>query len=72
MQVAQSLDKVVKSFTPADADPDSVIDRVLVIRSDRRKVEQEQIPEFFTPITGRLKMRGKITQYYCVSLSAGC
>lgn len=34
-----------------------MIDRVLVIASDRKKVEQEEIPEFFTPVTGKRAMK---------------
>ena len=34
-----------------------MIDRVLVIASDRKNVEQEQIPEFFTPVTGKWSMK---------------
>jgi hypothetical protein len=30
-----------------------------VIASDRKKVEQEEIPEFFTPVTGKRAMRGE-------------
>ncbi|KAK3986968.1 putative monooxygenase [Cladorrhinum sp. PSN332] len=55
--VSQTLDKIAKRFTPSDADPDSVIDRVLVTSGDRKKVEQEEIPEFFAPVTGRWKLK---------------
>ena len=58
-QVSQRLDDIVKHFTPPGADPDSVIDRVLVIAGDRKKVEQEEIPEFFTPMTGRWKLKSE-------------
>jgi phenol 2-monooxygenase len=56
-QVSESLDKTARRFTPPGADPDSVIDRVLVIASDRKTVEQEEIPEFFTPVTGKRGMK---------------
>lgn len=50
----------MESFTPAGADPDSILDRVLVLASDRKKIEQEKIPEFFTPVTGKWKMKGEL------------
>ncbi|KAJ4286587.1 hypothetical protein N0V88_007949 [Collariella sp. IMI 366227] len=56
-QVAQLLEETAKRFTPSGAYPDSVIDRVLVIASDRMKVEQEEIPAFFTPVTGKWAMK---------------
>lgn len=43
-------------------DPDGVIDRILVTAGDRKKVELDTIPDFFTPVTGKWKMKnlGKI------------
>ena len=57
--VAEKLDATAKRFTPAGAYPDSVIDRVLVIQSERTAVEQDEIPEFFTPVTGQWGIKGK-------------
>jgi phenol 2-monooxygenase (NADPH) len=62
-QAADTLHGIAQSFTPSSADPDSVLDRVLVISSDRKKIEQEQIPEFFTPVTGKWKMKCKFMDY---------
>lgn len=61
-RAAEALEQVARRFTPAGADPDSVIDRVLVIASDRRRAEQDQIPPFFTPVTGpwRIKCLTKV------------
>ncbi|KAK1826995.1 putative monooxygenase [Podospora conica] len=56
-EASKTLESIVNDFTPADYDPDSIIDRVLVLSEDRKKVEQEQIPEFFTPVTGKWKMK---------------
>ncbi|KAK4150689.1 3-hydroxybenzoate 4-monooxygenase [Chaetomidium leptoderma] len=56
-EISQSLEQTARRFTPAGDYPDSVIDRVLVIASDRTKVEQEEIPEFFTPVTGKWGMK---------------
>jgi hypothetical protein len=57
VQAALSLEEVARRFTPPSAYPDSVVDRILVIASDRKKVEQEEIPEFFTPTTGKWGMK---------------
>ncbi|KAK0623750.1 FAD binding domain-containing protein [Immersiella caudata] len=56
-KAADTLQGIALSFTPASADPDSVLDGILVIFSDRKKIEQEQIPDFFTPTTGKWKMK---------------
>ncbi|KAK0646770.1 FAD binding domain-containing protein [Cercophora newfieldiana] len=56
-KAAETLQGIVQGFTPTSADPDSILDRILVISSNRKKVEQEHIPEFFTPVTGKWKMK---------------
>ncbi|KAL2021775.1 hypothetical protein VTK56DRAFT_6718 [Thermocarpiscus australiensis] len=57
LRVSSPLEQVTRRFTPPGAYPDSVIDRVLVLASDRKKVEQGDIPDFFTPVTGKWQMR---------------
>ncbi|PGH08741.1 hypothetical protein AJ80_07779 [Polytolypa hystricis UAMH7299] len=56
-EVSNKLDGIVREFTPESSDPDAVIDPVLVISSKRTEVEQEDIPSFFTPISGKRKMK---------------
>ncbi|KAK3313361.1 FAD binding domain-containing protein [Apodospora peruviana] len=56
-KVSEVLAQTVPRFTPPASDPDSIIDRVLVLASDRKKVEQDQIPSFFTPVTGQWKLK---------------
>lgn len=56
---------MAKKFTPDGMDPDSVIDRVLVLSGPRKSVEQEQIPDFFTPVTGQWKMKCKFPCLLC-------
>ncbi|KAH6839577.1 FAD binding domain-containing protein [Chaetomium sp. MPI-CAGE-AT-0009] len=56
-KVARSLEQTALRFTLTGSYPDSVIDRVLVIASDRKTVEQEEIPVFFTPVTGQRGMK---------------
>ncbi|KAK3400908.1 FAD binding domain-containing protein [Sordaria brevicollis] len=62
-KVSAALANVVNRFTPAGVSPDSVIDRVLVISGDRKKVEQEEIPDFFTPVTGKWKQKNLFKVY---------
>jgi hypothetical protein len=57
VQVAQSLGRVAKRFTPHSWDSDSVIVCVLVMACDRHTVEQSEIPEVFMPVTGELGMK---------------
>ncbi|AEO57248.1 hypothetical protein MYCTH_2303163 [Thermothelomyces thermophilus ATCC 42464] len=56
-EVTRSLERIAYRFTPPGADPDSVIDRILVLASDRKTVEQDEIPAFFTPVTGKRGMK---------------
>ncbi|KAB5533390.1 FAD binding domain-containing protein [Coniochaeta sp. 2T2.1] len=56
-KTAAGLKAVAEQHTPAGADPDSLIDPVLVLSGKRTSVSQEAIPEFFTPVTGKWKMK---------------
>ncbi|KAK0609731.1 FAD binding domain-containing protein [Bombardia bombarda] len=62
-KVSEALNRASQTFTAADSDPDSIIDRILVLSSDRIKVEQEQIPGFFVPVTGKYKMKSPAKVY---------
>lgn len=62
-QIAQYLDSnhgPVRRLTRSDSDIDSFIEPIVVLSGARANVEQEQIPEYFWPITGQWKMRGMI------------
>ncbi|KAK9418303.1 putative FAD binding domain-containing protein [Seiridium unicorne] len=56
-KVATGLDPVVQRFTPANADYDSVFNILLVLSGKQTDIEQSQIPEAFTPTTGKWKMK---------------
>ncbi|KPM35874.1 3-hydroxybenzoate 4-monooxygenase [Neonectria ditissima] len=56
-KTSQKLQSIVQKFTPKIQDADSVIQSLLVLSSKRTAVEQEQIPEFFTPITGKWRSK---------------
>ncbi|KAF2649272.1 phenol 2-monooxygenase-like protein [Lophiostoma macrostomum CBS 122681] len=56
-KLAQSLERLARRFTPPPADVDSLIEPILVLKSKFADVEQEQIPDYFWPITGRWKIR---------------
>ncbi len=58
-QLAIGLQDVARQFTPKNQDVDAVIRGVLVIMSNRTKVEQADIPEFFTPVTGSWRTKGE-------------
>ncbi|KAF2757406.1 phenol 2-monooxygenase [Pseudovirgaria hyperparasitica] len=47
----------VRSFTRESEDIDSFIEPILVLRGDRTKIEQEHIPDFFWPATGKWRVR---------------
>ncbi|KAK3374619.1 FAD binding domain-containing protein [Podospora didyma] len=56
-KLSQTLSNIAEKFTPKSVDADTVIDRTLVLAGERKKVEQAEIPEFFTPATGKWKMK---------------
>jgi len=58
---------MAKRFTPPGLDADRVIDRILVLASDRKALEQEQIPEFFTPVTGEWKIKSECLTYLLIT-----
>lgn len=57
---------MTRRFTPAGADVDSVIEPTLVLSSNFLKTEQESIPDYFWPVSGKWGIRGScILLPYC-------
>ncbi|KAM0512347.1 hypothetical protein ACHAPE_008913 [Trichoderma viride] len=56
-KVAVELQEIINTFTPIGQELNSVIQGVLVLASKRTKVEQNMIPDVFTPITGKWKIK---------------
>lgn len=52
---------LVARLTPQGADIDSFIEPIVVLHGQRHEIQQEQIPDYFQPVTGRWKMKGKWT-----------
>ena len=48
----------VQRHTPAHGDIDSFIESVVVLAGHRMELEQEEIPPYFWPVTGRWRMKG--------------
>jgi phenol 2-monooxygenase len=48
----------VHKYTAPSADVDSFIEPIVVFTGERMKLEQEQIPDYFWPVTGKWRMRG--------------
>ncbi|OJD34958.1 phenol 2-monooxygenase [Diplodia corticola] len=48
---------LVAKLTPESADIDSFIEPIVVLSGARHGVEQDQIPDYFQPITGKWRMR---------------
>jgi phenol 2-monooxygenase (NADPH) len=48
----------VHKYTSLSADIDSFIEPIVVFAGERMKLEQEQIPDYYWPVTGKWKMRG--------------
>ncbi|KAF4998711.1 hypothetical protein FGRMN_3037 [Fusarium graminum] len=56
-EIALELDALVKLFTPVDQHADAVINITLIIKSERRTIEIDQLPETFFPRTGEFSLR---------------
>ncbi|KAI1332976.1 FAD binding domain-containing protein [Xylariaceae sp. FL0255] len=56
-KVSEELRGMIQQFTPKSSDADSIIQSVLVLSSDRQSVEQDEIPQLFTPITTHRKIK---------------
>lgn len=50
---------MVGGFTPLADDVDSLIEPIVVLSSRFPDTQQEQIPDYFWPVTGKWRMRGK-------------
>lgn len=51
--VARVLREIVEQVTPPGNDEDSVIETILVLKTERTEINLSQIPEIFTPLTGK-------------------
>ncbi|KAI1145373.1 FAD binding domain-containing protein [Nemania diffusa] len=56
-KLALDLEGLTRAFTPSGSDPDSVFNIILVLSSKRANVELGEIPEIFTPVTGKWKSK---------------
>ncbi|KAF2026861.1 hypothetical protein EK21DRAFT_73273 [Setomelanomma holmii] len=56
-KLASELEVITKRFTPASADTDSVIEPILVLSSKFLEIEQESIPDYFWPASGKWGIR---------------
>ncbi|EKG15051.1 Monooxygenase FAD-binding protein [Macrophomina phaseolina MS6] len=48
---------LVPKFTRSGSDVDSFIEAIVVLKGNRLSIEQDQIPEYFWPVTGKWRMR---------------
>ncbi|KAF2264742.1 phenol 2-monooxygenase-like protein [Lojkania enalia] len=56
-KLATALEALSKKSTSSTADIDSLIEPILVLSSNFIGIEQEQIPKYFWPVTGKWKIR---------------
>ncbi|KAH7083815.1 FAD binding domain-containing protein [Paraphoma chrysanthemicola] len=55
--LAAKLEALTRRFTPASAEIDSVIEPILVLSSKFLETEQESIPDYFWPVSGKWQIR---------------
>lgn len=58
-RVGTALERLIRDFTPEDADLDSFIEPLLVLKSKRTEADISQVPEAFKPITGPHRIRSE-------------
>ncbi|KAJ4355558.1 uncharacterized protein N0V89_003576 [Didymosphaeria variabile] len=56
-KLAQFLDPLARILTPAGADIDDLIEPIVVLRSKFLETQQEQIPGYYWPATGKWRIR---------------
>ncbi|KAF3393385.1 3-hydroxybenzoate 4-monooxygenase [Talaromyces pinophilus] len=62
----------VSRFTPSIADRDAIIEPILVLHGEATQIEQEQIPEYFTPVNGKWRMKDLSKTFVdCESYNSG-
>ena len=54
-----SEDGPIHRYTPKSSDIDSLIEVIVILAGKSCILEQDIIPDFFWPATGKWKMRGK-------------
>lgn len=57
-QLADALEALTQRLTPSTYDIDSIIEPILVLSSKFLETEQESIPGFFWPVSGKWQIRG--------------
>ncbi|KAI0834819.1 FAD binding domain-containing protein [Hypoxylon sp. FL0890] len=56
-KLSTGLEAVISRFTPPDVDRDTIINPILILSSGRTEVEQDWIPDVFTPIVSEWRMQ---------------
>ncbi|KAI1811251.1 FAD binding domain-containing protein [Poronia punctata] len=56
-KLSSNLKPTIQKFTPSTSDPDSMFNIILVLSCKRADVDIEKIPDIFTPVTGKWKMK---------------
>ncbi len=59
---------LIQKHLPPGSDIDSFIEVIVVLFGERLKIDQEQIPQCFWPVTGKWQMRGRANPDYLLSL----
>lgn len=57
IQLAQFLEPLARTLTPDSADIDEIIEPIVVLRSKFLETQQEQMPGYYWPVTGKWRMR---------------
>ncbi|RYE04374.1 MAG: 3-hydroxybenzoate 4-monooxygenase [Sphingomonadales bacterium] len=60
----------VRRYTPAEADPDSVIETIAVLQQGFREIDLEAVPPFLVPAKGRYGLRD-YEKVFCPDLKSG-
>ncbi|KAF6832405.1 phenol 2-monooxygenase [Colletotrichum plurivorum] len=62
-KLAGELSNITKSFAVDNSDVHSMIHPILVLKSDRRTMDERKIPEYFTPLYGKWGVRCRLNVF---------
>lgn len=58
-RIAEGLEDTIKIVTRENSNPNKILEIVVVLQGDMNTIDVAEIPEFFRPVSGKWKIRGK-------------
>lgn len=71
LKVASDLSNIVHQYTPDAMEPDNIISSTLILPSHGHDGDLEDVPELYTPRTGKLQMKCTNPTFHLPYISSG-